>query len=149
MSVLKTLPQSLIQITVYTLPTGMTNPSTPEARLRRIQSLPGHPGGGLSWENTHWLHPGHKRHPSPQLRRRRCSYRARRSLTGQEEPSRSDSIHPECPVGHRSLSSVAAVCWTWWGREGKRLSQDWGETVESYLVSTECLSGEARQGSDH
>ena len=116
--------------------------------VQSIQSLCEHPGGGLSQENTHWVHPGHKRHPRPQGRRWHCSYKARRSLTGQEEPSKSDSIHPESPVGHHSLSSVAAVCWTWLGREGKRLSQGWWETVQSYLVLMECLSGEARQVSD-
>ena len=50
-------------------------------------------------------------------------------------------------MGHHTLPSVASVCWTWWGREGKRLSQDWSETAQFYLVLMECLSGEAHQGS--
>ena len=80
---LKTLPQSLTQITVYTASTQGWQISAPQRRgVRSIQSLPGHPGGVPSQENTHWLLPGHKRHPRPQVRRWQCSCKARRSLTG-------------------------------------------------------------------
>ena len=92
MSVLKTLPQSLIQITSTELPTGMTNLSTTKGKEYKEYSLPGHPGGVLSHGNTHWLHPEHKRHPLPQVVRRQCSYKARKSLAGQEEPSKSNRI---------------------------------------------------------